>query len=67
VFAVPFSLCDEAFRQTQMRVDGLILDRIRLFSSIRPEDKWLSAGTRQRIISWLNEKLNSLDGASEAS
>lgn len=67
VFAVPFSLCDEAFRQTQMRVDGLILDRIRLFSSIRPEDKWLSAGTRQRIISWLNDKLNSLDGASEAS
>ena len=65
VFAVPFSLCDDAFVQTQMRVNGLILDRIRLFSSVRPEREWLAAGTRQRIDDWMKVKLETLDGASE--
>jgi hypothetical protein len=66
VFAVPFSLCDEAFAQTQMRVNGLVLDRIRLFSSARPEEEWLDAGTRHRIGDWLKVKLETLDGAAEA-
>lgn len=66
VFAVPFSLCDTAFVQTQMRVNGLILDRVRLFSSPRPEENWLTKDTRQRIGNWLNEKLKTLDGATEA-
>ena len=59
-FAVPFSLCDEAFRQTQMRVDGLILDRIRLFSHDCPESKWLPEELRKDITSWIGEKLNTL-------
>ncbi|MEI7899181.1 MAG: hypothetical protein WCK89_02945 [bacterium] len=62
-FAVPFSLCDDAFLQTQVRVDGLVLDRIRLFSGTQPEAQWLAEDTRLRIIDWLKKKLATLDGA----
>ena len=59
-FAVPFSLCDETFRQTQMRVDGLILDRIRLFAHKSPESEWLPRELREKITLWIGEKLATL-------
>lgn len=67
VFAVPFSLCDDAFIQTQMRVNGLILDRIRLFSTNCSETEWLSLSTKEKIVEWLTSKLETLDGVSETS
>jgi hypothetical protein len=56
-FAVPFVLGDETFRETQIRGDSLILDRIRLFSHDTPESKWLSKDLRTRIESWVAGKL----------
>lgn len=59
-FVVPFSLCDDAFVQTQMRVNGLVLDRNRLFALSHSEEKWLDVATRTRIYNWLNQKLQTL-------
>jgi len=59
-FAIPFSLKDDAFFLTQMCVDGLVLDRTRLFSMPSSESKWLPDDIRQRILQWLGDKLDRL-------
>lgn len=59
-FVVPFSLCEDAFVQTQLCVDGLVLDRIRLFALSRSEEKWLGNTARTRINVWLNQKIRTL-------
>lgn len=59
-FAVPFLLDDDAFRQTQMRVDGLILDRVRLFKQSMPESEWLPAQLKERLLEWLDPRIPTL-------
>lgn len=65
-FAVPFPLSDPAFRDTQMRVNGLVLDRLRLLAQPVPESQWLGRQTSAELTAWLAEKLASLEGAKSA-
>jgi len=59
-FAIPFLLSDDAFRQTQMRVDGLVLDRIRLFAQTLPESEWLPRDLKIELQRWVSKRRDSL-------
>jgi len=59
-FAVPFALGDETFRQTQMRGNCLILDRIRLFTHDTTESEWLPENLSTEIKAWVTQKLDTL-------
>ena len=59
-FAIPFLLNDDAFRQTQVRVNGLVLDRVRLFKQIRPESDWLPQPVKELLLGWLEHRVPNL-------
>jgi len=60
-FSVPFSFGDETFRQTQIRGDCLVLDRIRLFAQDVPELEWLPKNHFTKIKAWINQKLRTFE------
>jgi hypothetical protein len=59
-FAVPFLLNDEAFRRTQMSVNGLVLDRGRLFKQNSPETIWLPENLKLKLREWLDPRIPTL-------
>jgi hypothetical protein len=56
-FAVPFAFGSETFRQTQIRGDCLVLDRIRLLAQKVPEAEWLPGNILEEISSWIKQKI----------
>jgi hypothetical protein len=60
-FAVPFAFGNETFRQTQIRGDCLVLDRIRLLAQKVPESKWLPSNILEEILSWVEHKIKTFE------
>jgi len=60
-FAVPFAFDDETFRQTQMRGDCLVLDRLRLLAHEVPESEWMPKNTNDKITSWIEKKYKTIE------
>ena len=59
-FAIPFALSDESFQESCNLVDGLLLDRCRLFPDELSKEEWLSTDLRRRLIEWITPRVKSL-------
>lgn len=59
-FAMPFSLNPNDFRYHANRVNGLLLDRVRLLSPGYGDRDWISADLRDRLIVWLGPRIQRL-------
>lgn len=53
-----FALAEPEFTWNCPRVTGLLLDRYRLLAGGRREDEWLSKEVRDRIVAWLEPRVD---------
>lgn len=58
-FATHFSFTRHKFRKVAGQVDGILLDRHRLLGA-KPENEWVSNELRQRLIEWLDVRVQRL-------
>jgi hypothetical protein len=54
LFAVPFALDDESFREASVESDGLILDRVRICEALPT----IENGLEGKITAWLNQAVS---------
>jgi len=59
--AVPFAFGDETFRQTQVKGDCLVLDRIRLLAQDVQESEWIPGNILKEISSWIEKKIKTFE------
>jgi hypothetical protein len=59
-FAMPYALSDEHFARYCNLVNGLFLDRYRLLSAGCGNPKWVSGELKERIVTWLRPRLETL-------
>ena len=57
-FSLPFSLEEKELRQQSNRAQGLLLDRYRLLAHGIPENEWISATLRSKLIDWLEPRID---------
>ena len=56
-FSLPYALDDRELRLRSAQISGLLLDRYRLLAQGVPEDEWLSNELRERLVSWLDPRV----------
>jgi hypothetical protein len=59
-FAIPYALSNSNFSQSCNIADGIFLDRHRLLEPGRDNANWVSDEVRERIIGWVEPRINSL-------
>ena len=61
-FALPYVLGDDEFRRTANRVNGMVLDRLRLVAICEEEGDWLTPELRGELVAWMDERIEELEG-----
>lgn len=61
-FSLPFALEDRELRLRSAQIEGLLLDRYRLLMHDTPEAEWLSDELRERLLRWLEPRVQWLIG-----
>ena len=59
-FALPYVLSDDEFRRTASRVNGMVLDRLRLVRFPDEPGDWLTPELRADLIAWAQSRIDSL-------
>lgn len=59
-FSIPFALSDQEFARKCNQVNGMLLDRYRILSPGCTGLNWLSDGLRDSLITWLEDRVQSL-------
>ncbi len=60
-FASPFLFDDETFKRNSIRVNGLLLDRARLFSASNYDEDWLSEDLCDALSEWSSTRVSGLE------
>ena len=59
-FALPYVLPDDEFRRTASRVNGMVLDRLRLVGFSDESADWLTPEFRANLIAWARPRIDDL-------
>lgn len=59
-FALPYALGDDDFRRTVSRVNGMVLDRLRLVAVSEEADDWLTAELESELVGWVRSRVDDL-------
>ena len=59
-FALPYVLPDDEFRRTASRVNGMVLDRLRLVGLPDKPDEWLRPKLCADLIAWVGSRVDGL-------
>lgn len=62
-FITPYVFTDEEFRRKSNKVDGLLLDRLRLLSAGNDGEEWLPAKLNERLREWVSPRVAKLERA----
>ena len=62
-FATPFVYTDNEFKRVANKVDGLLLDRIRLLSAGNNGGEWLPAKVNEMLCNWVSPRVATLGRA----
>lgn len=63
-YSTPYALNRDHYRHVSKRVQGLTLDRLRLFHGGRANTNWLPAGLADSLVEWLEPRVQHLPVAS---
>jgi hypothetical protein len=58
--AIPYAISDEDYWISCRRMDGMLLDRLRLLSGGQRSSRWLSRDVNRRVIAWLRPRVKDL-------
>ncbi len=58
--AIPYAISDEDYWISCRRMDGMLLDRLRLLSGGRRSPRWLSTNVHRRVIAWMKPRVKDL-------
>ena len=59
-FALPYVLGDDEFRRTASRVNGMVLDRLRLVAVSEEAGDWLTPELRRELVAWVRGRVDDL-------
>jgi len=58
--AIPYAISDNDFWISCRRMDGMLLDRLRLLSGGRRSPKWLTQDVNRRVVAWMKPRVKDL-------
>ena len=61
-FALPYVLGDDELRRTASRVNGMVLDRLRLVAICEEGGDWLTPELREELVAWMDGRIAELEG-----
>lgn len=60
-FVTPYVFTDNEFKRVSNKVDGLLLDRVRLLSAGSDGGEWLSASLKDNLCKWVKPRIAKLE------
>ncbi len=63
-FVTPYVYTDGEFKRVSNKVDGLLLDRVRLLSAGSDGGEWLSASIKKNLCEWVEPRIAKLERSS---
>jgi|ERR1035441_906042 hypothetical protein len=58
--AIPYAISDDEFWISCRRMDGMLLDRLRLLSGGRRSARWLTQDVNRRVVAWMRPRVKDL-------
>ncbi len=58
--AIPYAISDMEFWMSCRRMDGMLLDRLRLLSGGRRSPNWITRDVKRRLVAWMRPRIKDL-------